>query len=176
MADNSLPVLRVKHKLSDAELAFLLAFGEEPDVYAAESSAGLERGAGRALLQSKRGKAAMAALLSTQEERYADIQAQLVTMLCRMVSWDPKDAFDESHRLRHPRELPDEIRCAITEFKYYPATGAIEYKFESRLSAIALLQKWFLASQAKAEGGGADGEGRAEWVVRGRQALPADKA
>lgn len=171
--DNSLPVLRTKHKLSDEELKFLVVYAKDPgaDLMETELACGLVRGQGRELLRTARGRGAISALLRTRDERYADIQDQLVTMVMRLASWDPKDCFDDNGQLRHPRELPDEIRAAITEFKYYPSTNSIEYKFESRLHAITLLQKWFLTREAEKPEGE---EGRAEWVVRGRQALPSD--
>lgn len=167
MADNSLPVLRAQHKLTENEIAFLLSYAKDPagDLRQAETEAGLVPGAGRALLRSSRGRTVMGELLRTRDERYQGIQDQLINMIFRLASWDPKDAFDSNGQLKHPSELPDEIRVAITEFKYYPATGAIEYKFENRLAAVKLLLEQLRDRTGdKTE----DTEGRAEWVVRGR--------
>lgn len=171
MSDNSLPALRVKHALTDEELRFLLAYARDPgaDLVQVEQECGLPRGTARELLRSKKGRATISALLRTQDERYQDLQDQLIAMVVRLGFWDIKDCFDGKRQLLHPSELPDEIRVAITDFKYYPATGAVEYKFESRLNAIALLQKWFLERQG--EKAGEDDEGRATWIARGRQEL-----
>jgi hypothetical protein len=166
--DNSLPVLRANHALTEAELAFLLAYARDPggSVYEAEATAGLARGQGRELLRSQRGRTVMGALLSTRDERYEELQGQLINMVARLANWDPKDAFDENKALRHPSELPDSLRVAITEFKYYPTTGAIEYKFESRLAAVALLLKHLQDRVGTTDE--SEGTGRAQWIIRGR--------
>lgn len=168
--DNSIPVLAVRNKLSEPELQFLLAWAKDPAANLAqvEAAAGLPPGAARALLQSDRGKRTISALLANPEERYAELRAQLVALVAKLAGWDPKDAFDENGALRHPRELPDEIRCAITSFQYYPANGSIEYKFESRLSAIKLLMQFLSEHDQRMAASLPDSE-RAQWVVRGRQ-------
>jgi len=174
MGDNSLPVVRSRYKLEPAEWRFLQAYAADPsqDLPSCERAAGLAPGAGRALLQSKRGRGAMGALMRTADERYEELKEQLIHLVASMSAWDPKDAFDAAGNLKRPAELPNDLRVAITEFKFYPASGAVEYKFTNRLAAVELLLR---VLQERAPQEPEEGEGRALWIARGRQRLPKDK-
>jgi hypothetical protein len=173
VGDNSLPILRSRHKLDAAEWKFLQAYAQDPsqDLPACERAAGLAPGRGRALLQSARGRGAMGALLRTADERYEELKDQLIQLVASMASWDPKDCFDAAGNLKKPADLPNDLRVAITEFKFYPASGAIEYKFANRLQAVELLLR---VLQERAPNTAEGEEGRAQWVVRGRQPLAKD--
>lgn len=170
VADPSLPILR--SKLAAQEWDFLVAFAAAPeDLQGAAANAGLTPSEASALLKSARGRECISALLSTRDARNAQIRDGIISALYSMGNWDPADAFDENGHLVHPSKLPDRLRVAVTSFTYNPATGAIEYKFESRLKALALLQQWFLSTGAEKPEGSGEDEGRAEWIVRGRKVV-----
>lgn len=170
MADHSLPVIR--NKLTPAEWQFMQAYAHDPsDLQAAAKQAGLTPEAASKLLRGPRGRSCMAALLGSKDDRYAEIRDALVEMLWKLGTWDPADAFNEDGTLKHPRDLPDSIRLAITSFEWSPAKGVIEYKFDTRRHALALLQQWFL--NAGPDGKTPGDEGRAEWIVRGRKVIDA---
>lgn len=95
---------------------------------------------GARLLANDKVQAYIDDLMDARAHRMLISQDKVVRELARVALFDPHQVYDEEGRLRPIRDMPADIRAAISSIKHL-SDGSIEVKFWDKNSAIDKLMK-----------------------------------